>query len=63
MYLPRISKEESDQTIKRALELGINYFDTAPGYGKSEGLMRNQRFGLFMKHPAPLWWTGMVPSG
>jgi len=36
MYLPRISKEESDRTINRALELGINYFDTASAYQDSE---------------------------
>jgi predicted aldo/keto reductase-like oxidoreductase len=36
MYLPRISKEKSDRTIKRALELGINYFDTASAYQDSE---------------------------
>ena len=36
MYLPRISKEESDKTIKRALELGVNYFDTASAYQDSE---------------------------
>lgn len=36
MYLPRISKEESDKTINRALELGINYFDTASAYQDSE---------------------------
>jgi len=36
MHLPRISKEESDRTINRALELGINYFDTASAYQDSE---------------------------
>lgn len=36
MYLPRISKEASDQTLTRALELGINYFDTASAYEDSE---------------------------
>jgi len=36
MYLPRISKEDSDKTLTRALELGINYFDTASAYQDSE---------------------------
>jgi len=36
MYLPRISKDESDRTITRALDLGINYFDTAAAYQDSE---------------------------
>ena len=36
MYIPRISQEESDKTISRALELGINYFDTAAAYQDSE---------------------------
>ena len=29
MYIPRISPEESDTTILRALEKGVNYFDTS----------------------------------
>jgi predicted aldo/keto reductase-like oxidoreductase len=36
IYLPRISKEESDRTLNRALELGIKYFDTASAYQDSE---------------------------
>jgi hypothetical protein len=36
MYLPRISCEDSDRLITRALELGINYFDTASAYQDSE---------------------------
>lgn len=36
MYLPRISKEESDKVLNRALELGINYFDTSSAYQDSE---------------------------
>lgn len=36
MYIPRVSKEESDKTIRRALEKGINYFDTASAYQDSE---------------------------
>lgn len=36
MYIPRISQEESDKTISRALDLGINYFDTAAAYQDSE---------------------------
>lgn len=36
MYLPRITPEESDRLLERALELGINYFDTASAYMDSE---------------------------
>ena len=36
MYLPRVSLEQSDQVLKRALELGINYFDTSSAYQDSE---------------------------
>lgn len=36
MYLPRISKEESDRVLNQALDLGINYFDTASAYQDSE---------------------------
>jgi D-threo-aldose 1-dehydrogenase len=33
-----VSEDEADATVRRALDLGINYFDTAPiyGFGKSE---------------------------
>jgi hypothetical protein len=36
MYLPRVSPEESDRLLNRALDLGINYFDTAAAYMDSE---------------------------
>jgi len=36
MYLPRVSPEESDRLLNRALDLGINYFDTASAYMDSE---------------------------
>jgi hypothetical protein len=36
MYLPRVSQEESDRVLKKALELGINYFDTSAAYQDSE---------------------------
>ncbi len=36
MYLPRASVEESDKMIARAIDLGINYFDTASAYSDSE---------------------------
>jgi hypothetical protein len=36
MYLPRVTFEVSDGIIRRALELGITYFDTASAYQDSE---------------------------
>ena len=36
MYLPRVTPEVSDVIIQKALELGINYFDTAAAYQDSE---------------------------
>jgi uncharacterized protein len=36
MYLPRVTPEESDIIIQKALDLGINYFDTAAAYQDSE---------------------------
>ncbi|MCX5901305.1 MAG: aldo/keto reductase, partial [Proteobacteria bacterium] len=36
MYLPRVTFEVSDVIIRRALELGITYFDTASAYQDSE---------------------------
>ncbi len=36
MYLPRASLKESDRMISRALDLGVNYFDTASAYQDSE---------------------------
>jgi predicted aldo/keto reductase-like oxidoreductase len=36
MRFPQDDFEKSAQIIKNAYDAGINYFDTAPGYGKSE---------------------------
>jgi len=36
MYLPRVSPDISDQVVRKALELGITYFDTAAAYQDSE---------------------------
>ncbi len=36
MYLPRVSPQESDRIIAKALELGINFLDTADVYGWTE---------------------------
>ena len=36
---PERAQESTDEVVKRALELGINYIDTAPLYGKSEELL------------------------
>lgn len=32
-------QEQADAAVKRALELGVNYIDTAPGYGDSEAVL------------------------
>ena len=32
-------REEGCRAVRRALELGVNYVDTAPGYGDSEAVM------------------------
>lgn len=36
MYLPRVSHDVSDSLLRRALDLGITYFDTAAAYQDSE---------------------------
>lgn len=36
MYLPRVSARDADIILKKALALGINYFDTASAYQDSE---------------------------
>ena len=36
---PERAQESTDKVVRRALELGINYIDTAPLYGKSEELL------------------------
>jgi predicted aldo/keto reductase-like oxidoreductase len=36
MWLPELKAEECIQVVRRAVDLGVNYFDTARGYGDSE---------------------------
>jgi len=36
MRLPEISEEEAYKVVNKAIDLGINYFETASGYGDSE---------------------------
>ena len=36
---PKRAQESTDEVVRRAVELGINYIDTAPLYGKSEELL------------------------
>ena len=36
---PGRAQESTDEVLRHALELGINYIDTAPLYGKSEELL------------------------
>jgi hypothetical protein len=63
MYLPRISPEKSDKLLTRALELGINYFDTASAYMDSEEKLgrvlsrRKKDFALMTRSAS--WKTGL----
>ena len=36
MWLPKLKAEECVKVVRRAIELGVNYFDTARNYGDSE---------------------------
>lgn len=36
MRLPDISQRQASAAVRRAVALGVNYFETAPGYGDSE---------------------------
>ena len=36
MRIPKVSEEQAVATVRRAIELGVNYLETAPGYGDSE---------------------------
>jgi predicted aldo/keto reductase-like oxidoreductase len=63
MYLPRITPEESDNLLTRALELGIDYFDTASAYMDSEEklgrvLSRREKDFTIMTRSAS-WKTGL----
>ncbi len=44
MRIPRVSVKASIEVIKKAYQLGINFFETAPGYGNSE-----HKIGLALK--------------
>ena len=43
---PEHLQESTDEVVRRALELGINYIDTAPLYGKSEELLGSALEGI-----------------
>ena len=43
---PERAQESTDEVVRRALELGINYIDTAPLYGKSEELLGGALEGI-----------------
>ena len=36
MRIPDVSQEQATATIRKGVELGVNYLETAPGYGDSE---------------------------
>ncbi len=46
MRIPGKPADEVSAVIRRALELGVNYIDTAPGYGDSEALIGQALAGL-----------------
>ncbi len=50
MYLPRVSSQDSETILKRALDLGINYFDTASAYQDSEDKL-GQAFSSINAYP------------
>lgn len=45
MRIPSVSEDEAIRTLIKAKELGINYYETAPGYGDSE-----EKIGRALKH-------------
>jgi predicted aldo/keto reductase-like oxidoreductase len=46
MWLPDLSLEESVDVVRRAMDLGVNYFDTARSYGDSEEKLGSALQGL-----------------
>lgn len=46
MWLPELTLEESIKIVRRAVDLGVNYFDTARGYGDSEEKLGSALQGL-----------------
>jgi len=56
-----LSFEESDLLINTALDLGINFFDTARWYGVSEGrvsrVSQNRRDEIILSGKVPVWNT------
>jgi predicted aldo/keto reductase-like oxidoreductase len=46
MWLPELNLEESIEIVRRAVELDLNYFDTARGYGDSEEKLGSALQGL-----------------
>jgi aryl-alcohol dehydrogenase-like predicted oxidoreductase len=44
----RVTPEDVAKTLHRALELGINYLDTAPNYGSPETGFAEEKMGLVM---------------
>jgi len=46
MTIPRVSREQAIATVHKALDLGVNFIDTATGYGKGES---EERIGEVMK--------------
>ena len=68
-YGEAVSEDESIATLHRAIDLGINFFDTAEMYGPfaNETLLgeaiRGRREGLVIATKFALAWAGTTPTG
>lgn len=57
MTIPRVGKKEAVATVNKALDLGVNFIDTAAGYGDSEEkigqVMKTRREECFLSSRIP----------
>ena len=59
MTIPGVSKEQAVVTVHKALDLGINFVDTARAYGDSEAkigeVMKTRRDECYLSSRSPQW--------
>lgn len=59
MTLPQVSKKQAVETINKALDLDVNFIDTARAYGNSEErigeVMKNRRQECFLSSRSPTY--------